>query len=302
MKRITLTLLIALLLVQTVSAQDWNVRDHIPLKDFTIQCHRGAGNLSPENSMEAFDIAWKLSTIPEADLRLTADGVIVAFHDNNFQRILPNASDEMKKKGIQHLTLEELKKLDIGAWKGPEHAGQRIATMAEITDVLKKNPERKVYIDIKNVDFLQLANETKDVHPQLILASTNYNEILLWKRLAPTSQTLHWMGGSEAQLNERLNRLENHRFDSVDQLQIHVNTNAEGKFSPSDDFLKKTGERLRKYNVLFQTLPWGNKHKTGGSDPDVYRRLMNLGVASFATDFPDVNIESVRKYYQDAKQ
>lgn len=301
MKHIILPFLIVMSFTQVAAAQTWNVRDHIPLEDFTIQCHRGAGNLSPENSMEAFEIAWNLATIPEADLRLTKDGVIVAFHDNNFQRILPDAPEEMRKKGVKDLTLDEVRKLDIGAWKGPDHAGQRVATMAEITEVLKKHPKRKAYIDIKNVDFLQLAKETEPVHAQLILASTNYNEILLWKRLAPTSKTLHWMGGTEAQLKERLDRLERYGFDSVDQLQIHVNTSAEGTFSPSDDFLKKAGERLRKYDVLFQTLPWEGKYKKGGNDPNVYRRLMQLGVASFATDFPDITIESVRKYYKEER-
>jgi len=292
------SLLLLTVMASISAAQTWNVRDHIPLDELTIQCHRGAGNLSPENSMEAFEIAWNLATIPEADLRNTKDGVIVAFHDNNFQRILPDAPVAVQKQGIAHLTLAEAKQLDIGAWKGPEYKGQRIATMAEITEVLKKYPKRKIYVDIKNVDFLQLANETKDVHRQLILASTNYNEILLWKRLAPTSQTLHWMGGTEEVLSERLDRLEKHRFDSVDQLQIHVNTDAAGQFSPSDDFLRKTGERLRKYNVLFQALPWENDNKTGGSNPDVYKRLMNIGVASFATDFPDVNIRAVKEYYE----
>ncbi|MDR0871769.1 MAG: hypothetical protein LBN39_13365 [Planctomycetaceae bacterium] len=287
-----------LLTAAVLSAQQWNVRDHILPDEFAIQAHRGAGNLSPENSIDAFEIAWKLGVIPEADLRNTKDGVIVAFHDNNFQRILPNASDDVKKKGVADLTLAEVKQLDIGAWKGPEHKGQGVASMAEIIDVLKKFPKRKMYIDIKNVDFLQLANETKEVHRQLILASTNYNEILLWKRLAPASKTLHWMGGTEEVLAVRLDRLEKHRFDSVDQLQIHVNTDAAGKFTPSEDFLYKTGGRLRKYNVLFQVLPWENAEKNnGGSNPDVYKRLMNLGVASFATDFPDVNVKAVKEYY-----
>jgi glycerophosphoryl diester phosphodiesterase len=68
----------------------WNLRDHIPLDKVVVQSHRGAGALSPENSLEAFDIAWRLGTVPEADLRTSRDGVIVAFHDENFQRILPN--------------------------------------------------------------------------------------------------------------------------------------------------------------------------------------------------------------------
>jgi glycerophosphoryl diester phosphodiesterase len=275
----------------TTQCQDWNVRDHIPLEEFIIQCHRGAGNLAPENSLEAFDIAWNRNTIPEADLRLTKDNIIVAFHDNNFKRILPNASEEMQNKGVADLTIQEVKKLDIGLWKGEKFAGQHIATLFEIGEDLKKYPKRKIYIDIKKVDFEQLASETKILHPQLILASTNYNEIKLWKKLAPQSLTLHWMGGTEEQLTERLNQLEKVRFEAVDQLQIHVNIDKNGQFSPSDQFLRNTGERLRKYNILFQTLPWS------GDDPKVYQRLLDLGVASFATDFPDVTVNAVRKYY-----
>ncbi|MDR2754728.1 MAG: hypothetical protein LBC20_03390 [Planctomycetaceae bacterium] len=275
----------------TVQSQDWNVRDHIPLEEFTIQSHRGAGNLAPENSLEAFEIAWNWATIPEADLRLTKDGVIVAFHDNNFKRILPNASEEIQNKGVADLTIQEVKKLDIGLWKGEKFAGQHIATLHEICEVLKKYPKRKIYIDIKKINFEQLARETELVHPQLILASTVYDEIKLWKKLAPKSLTLHWMGGTEEKLTERLDYLEKVRFEAVDQLQIHVTINKEGQFSPSDLFLRKTGERLRKYGVLFQTLPWN------GNDPKVYQHLLDLGIASFATDFPDVTVNTVRKYY-----
>lgn len=38
---------------------DWNLRDHIPLGEVVVQSHRGAGVLSPENSVEAFEIAWR---------------------------------------------------------------------------------------------------------------------------------------------------------------------------------------------------------------------------------------------------
>lgn len=279
-------------LSSTAWSQAWNVRDHIPLEDFTIQAHRGAGNLSPENSLEAFAIAWKLDVVPEADLRRTKDGVIVAFHDNNFKRILPDASEAMKKKGIRDLNLEEVKKLDIGLWKGEEFKGQRVATLEEIVSILKAHPKYRMYIDIKQVDFEQLARETKEVHPQLILASTKYEEITRWKKLAPTSKTLHWMGGSEEKLAERLHVLEEGGFAAVDQLQIHVRTGEDGRFSPSDDFLRQSGDRLRKHGVLFQTLPWN------GSEGTVYQKLMDLGCASFATDFPDVTMRAVQEYYR----
>jgi len=75
---------------------EWNIRDHIPVDQVIVQSHRGAGNLMAENSVEAFDLAWNLGTLPEADLRTTRDGVIVAFHDNDFKRILPNAGIEVR--------------------------------------------------------------------------------------------------------------------------------------------------------------------------------------------------------------
>ena len=282
--------------IASVSAAEtlWNVREHIPLAEFTVQSHRGAGVLAPENSIEAFEIAWSLDTVPEADLRMTKDGVIVSFHDNDFKRILPHESEEMKAKGVKDLTFEEVQKLDIGAWKGPEHQGQKIAPLAEIVDVLKKFPKRRMYIDIKNVDFQKLAEQTKEVHPQLILASSKHDEIKLWKKLAPKSFTLHWMGGTEEKLAKQLDELEKNDFTAIDQLQIHVNIDEQGNFSPRDAFLIQSGERLRKHKILFQTLPWNSQ------DTKVYQRLMDLGVASFATDYPDITMRAIREYYEKA--
>jgi hypothetical protein len=103
----------------------------------------------------------------------------------------------MKKKGIADLTYEEVQQLDVGKFRGPQFAGQKVISLAGMVKVLKAHPERMLYIDIKKVDFHQLAAETLGVHPQLILASTRYPEIKLWRQVAPKSKTLHWMGGTE---------------------------------------------------------------------------------------------------------
>src|SRR5262245_42707714 len=79
----------------------WNVRDHIPLREFIIQCHRGAGELKPENTLEAFQLGWNWGTIPECDMQTTRDGVIVTFHDGNFKRVVKDASPELQKKGVK---------------------------------------------------------------------------------------------------------------------------------------------------------------------------------------------------------
>lgn len=290
-----------LILAPASRAADWNVRDHVPLGKIDVQSHRGAGVLMPENSVEAFEIAWKLGTLPEADLRTTRDGVIVTFHDNDFQRILPTASPEFRKKGIQDLAWDEVARLDIGAWKGKDFAGQHVSRMVDVYPILKKNPERRMYIDIKNVDLEQLAREAHaaGVADRLILASTDYTVIRRWKSLAPESSTLHWMGGAEEELAKRFEALRKTNFADITQLQIHVRTKGKGKdqvLTPSPEFLRAAGGELRRHGITFQTLPWGSK------DPRLFWRLMDLGAASFATDYPDVTMKAIRDYYAQPRQ
>ncbi len=259
-----------------------------------VQSHRGAGILMPENSIEAFELAWSLDTIPEADLRTTSDGVIVAFHDENFKRILPTAPPDLQRRGIKDLTWAETAKLDVGAWKGPKFAGQRVPRLSDLCRILQAHPGRRLYIDFKNVDLAQLAREAQPVASRLILASTDYSILRRWMRLAPDSATLHWMGGPEEALASRLAALRAEGFASITQLQIHVRVK-DGVIAPSPDFLLKTGAELRARGILFQTLPWDSR------DPALFRRLMDLGVASFATDYPDILMRTIREYYAEKR-
>ena len=284
------------LLVAGAGAEDWNVRDHVAADKLVVQSHRGAGVLMPENSLEAFEIAWKLGTIPEADLRTTRDGVIVTFHDPDFKRIMPGATPEIKARSIKVLSWNEVRKLDIGAWKGKAFAGQHVSRMTEIYPVLARQPERRMYIDIKNVDLTQLAREAHaaGVAQRLILASTDYAVIRQWKALMPESATLHWMGGTDEELGKRLAALRLTGFADITQLQIHVRTKGNGKaqtLTPIPEFLRQTGAELRAHGILFQVLPWGSKN------PELFWRLMDLGVASFATDYPNVMMQAIRDYY-----
>jgi glycerophosphoryl diester phosphodiesterase len=283
------------------AAQKWTVRGNVPLNDFIIQSHRGAGELAPENTIEAFELAWKLGTVPEADIRTTSDGVIVAFHDANFKRVVKNATPDLQTKGVKDITFAELAKLDVGAWKGEEFQGRRVCRMTEVFSVMSAKPERRLYLDIKNVDLPKLAAEVKaaGVGPQVILASTDYQIIRQWKQLVPNGQTLLWMGGTEPQLNARLQDLKRSGFADVTQLQVHVrlNTNSASAepFTLSRDFLRDVGKELRDHGILYQTLPWNV------ATPEVYRQLLDLGVASFATDHPEVTLRAVRDYYAQTK-
>ena len=79
--------------------------------------------------MGALELSWSMGCIPELDVRTTKDGHVMMFHDKDFSRIMPGASDAMKRKRLEDLTYEEAKQLDIGAFRGPEFAGLRGETV-----------------------------------------------------------------------------------------------------------------------------------------------------------------------------
>ncbi len=261
-----------------------------------VQSHRGAGVLAPENTIAAFELGWEMGTIPEADVRTTKDGVIVAFHDANFARVVHNASPELKKQGVKDVTWAELSTLEVGAEnKEGGFARRKVSTMADIFAVMKGRPDRRLYLDIKQVDLPALAALVRqhEVAPQVILASTEMKVIHEWKGLLPDSMTLHWMGGTEEKLRSRIQELAKDGFRDITQLQIHVRevkgTTGWRAIEPSEAFLKEVAAELKPRGVLFQALPWG------ADTPDIYRRLLALGVESFATDHPDVVMPVMRE-------
>ncbi len=259
----------------------------MPLEKFVVQAHRGAGVLAPENTIAAFELGWKLHCVPEADVRTTSDGVIVAFHDNNFARVVVGVTPELAKKGVKDVTFDELQKLDVGE-------EQHVLKMSEIFAVMTGKPERRMYLDIKQVDFEQLAREVRaaKIESQVIVASTKYDEIKRWKALVPQSQTLLWVGStSDAGLEKKLEPVRAAKYEGVTQVQIHVHLrdglqsikrDQPNLFLESEDYLRARGDEFRQHGLLYQTLPYGK----GAESPDVYWKLLDLGFMSFATDHP----------------
>ncbi len=89
--------------------------------------HRGASREAPENTLESFRRAWSDGADGiEADFRLTADGTIVCMHDATTARTTG------KDFEIAATTVEELRRLDAGAWKGATWSGAVVPTLDEV--------------------------------------------------------------------------------------------------------------------------------------------------------------------------
>jgi glycerophosphoryl diester phosphodiesterase len=105
--------------------------------------HRGESFIAPENTLAAIRLAWAHNDDGiEIDVRLSKDNKIVVIHDSNTRRT-SGVSGRIKS-----LTLESLKKFDVGIWKGKKWQNERIPTLEE---VIKTIPNGKfVMIEIKS--------------------------------------------------------------------------------------------------------------------------------------------------------
>lgn len=295
----------------------WNVADHIPLKDIVVQAHRGAGDLAEEGTLESFKLGWSLGTIPEADIRMTKDGVIVTFHDNDFRRLIKDADESLQKSSVEKSTWKFLQTLDVGAWKGEEFKGRRVPKMADIFAYMAANPGLRLYMDIKKVEFAKLAELVKaaGVGDRVIVASRHPEFLVEWKKHVPESGTLLWMPQKSSEVMAMIEKLvASGEIKSITSAQLHVHPNPNYKnhnpahsyntgwknnapdaslaepFNHSRDFIIELGVRLRELGLLYQAFPYT-------LDPAAFGTLMDLGVASFATDRPDIAMREIKAYY-----
>ncbi len=92
-----------------------------------VFAHRGASAYAPENTFAAFDLAIDMgATAIETDVQATADGHLVLLHDERLNRTTNGHGP------LAGLTLAEVEALDAGAWFDPRFAGQRIPTVPEL--------------------------------------------------------------------------------------------------------------------------------------------------------------------------
>ena len=109
-----------------------------------IIAHRGESHLAPENTHAAFDLAWKQGAAAiELDVHLTADDQVVVCHDEDTYR----TTGKITKQVIASSTYAQLRTLDVGAWKAPAYAGEKLPLLSE---VLARTPAQGiVFIELK---------------------------------------------------------------------------------------------------------------------------------------------------------
>jgi glycerophosphoryl diester phosphodiesterase len=104
--------------------------------------HRGSA-LAPENTLAAvrrgFDDG---ADVVEVDVQLSSDGVPVLMHDDSVDRTTDGTGR------VADLTIDQLKALDAGSWKGTAFVGEQVPTLAEALDAARGRG--LLYLDLKD--------------------------------------------------------------------------------------------------------------------------------------------------------
>lgn len=105
------------------------------MENAKIFAHRGLNRQAPENTIAAFEAAWKAG-VPwlETDTDRILDGTPIVMHDSHTDRTTNRSAS------LYDLSLDELRALDAGSWFSPEFKGEHVPTLAETIDFINAHP------------------------------------------------------------------------------------------------------------------------------------------------------------------
>ncbi|MGL5017488.1 MAG: glycerophosphodiester phosphodiesterase [Luteolibacter sp.] len=233
-----------------------------------IVAHRGASHDAPENTLPAFELAWKQGADAiEGDFHLTSDGKIVCIHDFDTQRVSGS------KRVVKDTSLEDLRALDAGAWFKPEFKGTRLPTFAEVAATVPQG--RKFYIEVKCGPeiipaLLKGIAQSGLAVSQIVIISFNAPVIRELEKQAPAFKTC-WLSSfkKESPLDpardEVLATLRDIKADGF-------SSRADARLDP--EYLAEIRDAGFEY------------HCWTVDDPEIARRFLALGAQSITTNRP----------------
>lgn len=253
--------------------------------EFLVVAHRGGDRLGPEGTLQAFRRAVEVGAdVLEMDVRLSADGALVVFHDARVDRTTDGEGR------VDSLTLEQLQSLDAGyRWSGDGDSypyrgrGLLIPTLEE---VFRAFPRQRLLVEIKS-ERAQVASDLCDavrVHAMqenVVVASFSGEVLQAFRDACPEVATSASAG--EATWYWLLHRM---RLDAL--------------YAP--DFQAfQLPERMRSLTVVDRRfVDSAHAHNlpvqvwTVNRREDM-RRLLDLGVDGIITDRPDALLELLRE-------
>lgn len=272
------------------------------LGSLDIEGHRGARGLVPENILPSFLAAFAAGvTGVELDVRLTADGEVVVWHDPTLQADKCLSDQGLVGARVDELTLAQLQSVDVGTLTLPAFPdqqpapGARISTLKQLlADCAEVAPHAWWTIELKVdprdpreratrgqlVDGVLEAIHEGGIAERCFVHSFDWAVLDLARELDSTllRSALAVVGQTYRQGSEWLGsvRWEDHGDD------LPGAAAAVGAQVVSPHFSSCDGPFVQRAHELgLGVLPWTV------NEPEDLRRMIDVGVDGLVTDYPD---------------
>ena len=251
----------------------------VSVQAIEIIAHRGFSARAPENTLAAFELAWKhQADACELDVHLTVDGKTAVIHDKDTKRTAGVLLEVAKTKQ------EDLIALDAGSWKGSEWANEKIPTLEQALATLPVGKQR-FFIEVKCgaeivPELQRILEPMKDRAAQLVIIAFKRDAAAESKKAMPWIKVYRLASGKtkDQKPTDLTQLIADTKADKLDGLDLGM-----ADF-PWDEAMVK---QIR--DAGFGLYVWTvNK-------PEDARRFAKLGVDGITTDNPVIVRETLAK-------
>ena len=242
---------------------------------FWVIAHRGVSGSYPENTLSAFQAAIDIrAEMVELDISTSKDGIPVTVHDRTVDRTTDFEGD------VQSFSLEELKRMEVGAWFSEQFRGEEFPTLKNSLELMKDKIAVNIEIKTEAVSD-EIEGGVVDKALQVV------------KDLDMTSSVI--FSSFDYRVMEQLNVL-----DPKMAKALLYEASQSDELLPSELVQK---HKVDIFNCSYKQLSeeWINdlqKHKIPYfvytvNEPELMRELIEKGVSGIFTDFPQELIRVV---------
>lgn len=259
-----------------------------PTRPLIAVSHRGAAGTAPENTLAAIDEGYRLGAeTVEIDVQLTSDEEIVLMHDTTLERTtdVTEVFPDRASYDVGDFTLEEIERLDAGSSFDEEFAGEPVPTLRQALDRLQEHQmnlllevkEPSLYPGIEHRISVELARSPHWLVPnapgephRLVIQSFDWESTERSKNLLPSVP--HGLLGKVPQ----------DRIADYDWARM-INP---GHGSIDADYVAAV------HDVGLEIMPYTI------NEADGMRRVLEMGVDGFITDFPEIGQRVITEFLQ----